>query len=183
MLDRVDNRLLEERARQGNAAAFGALIEQFDHDLRGVVWSVVRSNHATDDVMQVAYEKAFRKIGTFDGRSALKTWMHRICYRAAIDHVRYENRRRHADIDDVTMAGPFSSRTATPSDVGRVDDAIEVEAMLTDFDDEQRALLMLTLGLGYTFDETAEIMEMNRGTVASKVSRARTKLQQKGVTR
>ena len=52
------------------------MIRQWDHDLRGVVWAVVRSSHATDDVMQTAYEKAFRSLDRFGGRSAMKTWLH-----------------------------------------------------------------------------------------------------------
>jgi len=183
VLDRVDPRLLERRARQGDAAAFGALIETFDHDLRGVVWSIVRSDHATDDVMQAAYEKAFRAIRNFDGRSSLKTWLHRIAYRAAIDHLRYEGRRRHADIDDLTESGPFARLASTPSSAGDVDDRLEVEALLADLDPDQRALVMMTLGLGYTYDEAAEITDVNRGTVASKVSRAREKLRRKGALR
>ena len=179
VLERVDHQLLEQRARQGSAAAFGTLIEGFDRDLRGVVWSVVQSNDATDDVMQVAYEKAFRSIRTFDGRSALKTWLHRICVRAAIDYLRYENRRRHADIDAIAESGPFSQFAASPTHAGRVEDQIEAEQLLADVDPVQRALLMMTLGLGYSFDEVATIMDMKRGTVASKVSRARAQLRLK----
>lgn len=48
---------IEQRACAGEAAAFGALIREYDDDLRGVVWSVVRSSHATDDVMQAAYKR------------------------------------------------------------------------------------------------------------------------------
>jgi len=167
---------LEERARRGEAAAFGSLIRDFDHDLRGVVWSVVQSVHATDDVMQSAYEKAFASIRSFNGRSALKTWLHSICYRTAIDYVRYENRRRHEDVDDVER-GAFTSRLTVVADsTSAVDDRLDLDERLSALAPEERALLMLTIGLGYTFDETAVIVGMKRGTVASKTSRARTRL-------
>lgn len=163
---------LERQARLGDAAAFGALIRHFDRDLRGVVWAVVRSQVDTDDVMQTSYEKAFRSLGSFDGRSSVKTWLHSICYRSAIDHVRYEGRRRHESIDNVAAAlnsGSSVSELATAGvDVGRA---------FAQLSEEHRVLLMLTIGLGYSFDETAEIVGMRRGTVASKVSRARTKLE------
>lgn len=183
VLDRPDQRQLEERARQGNAAAFGQLIEGYDRDLRGAVWAIVQSNDATDDIMQVAYEKAFRAIRGFRGQSALKTWLHRICVRAAIDHSRYENRRRHVDIDVVDATGAFSKFTASATNVDHVDDEIEVQSLLSGLDPEQRALLMLTAGLGYSFDETAMIMDMKRGTVASKVGRAKEALRAKGQQR
>lgn len=169
------SRSLEHRARQGEAAAFGALIRVFDRDLRGLVWSIVQSSDTTDDVMQTAYEKAFRSIRTFDGRSALKTWLHSICYRAAIDHVRYENRRRHDDVDAVEQ-GVFGQLIASSDGVENVNDRLDLDARLATLDPEVRALLMLTIGMGYSFDETAEIVGIKRGTVASKVSRARTRL-------
>jgi DNA-directed RNA polymerase specialized sigma24 family protein len=46
-------------------------------------------------------QKAFRSFRSFDQRSALKTWLYRICYHAALDHVRYEKRRRHDGLDTV----------------------------------------------------------------------------------
>lgn len=57
---------LEVRAGRGDAAAFGALIRRHDPDLRGVAWSVCRLANTTDDIMQAAYEKAFRSIDGFD---------------------------------------------------------------------------------------------------------------------
>lgn len=162
---------LESRARSGDAAAFGALIRTWDQDLRGVAWSVVRSANATDDVMQSAYEKAFRSLDRFDGRSSMKTWLHSVIYRTALDHVRYEGRRRHADLEvvDRVRGGPDSSseRAMGQVELGQAMDAL---------DPEQRAALMLTAGLGFSFDEAAEITGERRGTIASRVSRARKKL-------
>ena len=163
----TDLALLTRQALDGSATAFGQLIRHYDRDLRGVVWSVVRNAQDTDDVMQSAYEKAFRSLSTFGGRSSLKTWLHSICYRAAVDFVRYEGRRRHADVDTmIDLAGG-----STPADA--VVARSEVDAAFAVLDQDQRAVLMLTAGLGYTFDDVAEITGMNRGTVASRASRAR----------
>ena len=63
MSSRWDPHDLEDRACRGDAAAFGELIRSYDRDLRAVVWAVVRTGPDTDDVMQVAYEKAFRSVG------------------------------------------------------------------------------------------------------------------------
>jgi RNA polymerase sigma-70 factor (ECF subfamily) len=167
---RSELEMLEQEAMAGCAAAFGRLIRHYDHDLRGVVWAVVRNADETDDVMQVAYEKAFRSIGSFGGRSSLKTWLHSICYRAALDHVRYEGRRRHRDVDGmVDLAG-----TRLTDDVAIAHN--ELDAAMAALDQDRRAVLMLTAVLGYTFDEVAEITGTPRGTVASRAGRAREQL-------
>ena len=97
-----DTKLLERSARDGDADAFGQLLRLWDGDLRGVAWSVARSAAATDDIMQDAYERAFRAIDGFNGESAMKTWLHSIVYRSALDFVRYEDRRAHDDASAVS---------------------------------------------------------------------------------
>lgn len=103
----------------------------------------------------------------------MKTWLHSIVYRAAIDHVRYEGRRVHEDADelrDVVAAQPASQPeriTLHRSELAKV---------LDQCTPDQRAMLMLTAGLGYSFDETAEILGEKRGTVASRVGRIRARL-------
>jgi len=163
---------LEARARSGDSQAFGTLIADWDNDLRGVAWSVLRSASDTDDVMQTAYEKAFRTVSSFRGESSMKTWLHSICYRTAIDHLRFEGRRRHDDADALVSmrASDSPSETASAS--------VDLASVLDSLDPEVRALLMLTAGLGYTFDETAEIVGLERGTIASRVSRAKKALRQ-----
>ena len=158
---------LERQSRAGDAQAFGALLRLHDHDLRGVVWAVVRDGHAVDDVMQTAYEKAFRAIGSFAGDSSLKTWLHSICYRCAIDHVRHEGRRAHVALDVLADR---------PGDASTTDDALarlSLADALNRLDPETRALVMMTTALGLSFDETAEVTGLARGTVASRVGRAR----------
>lgn len=158
---------LELRAITGDPAAFGEVIRAHDRALRGLVWGIVRDPHAIDDVMQSSYEKAFGALASFDGRSALKTWLHSICYRTALDHIRYETRRAHDDIADAEAARPAPAASAAA--IART----ELAAALDKIDPATRAMLMLTAGLGYSYDEVALITGEPRGTIASKVSRAR----------
>jgi len=120
--------------------------------------------------MQLAYEKAFRSIKSFDRRSSLKTWLHSICYRTAIDHLRHESYRAHEPIE--SSIGTKSSDS--PSSIAT--DRVELDQILDSLAPERRAMLMLTAGLGYSFDETAQILGRRRGTVASTVGRIRQQL-------
>lgn len=168
---------LEDRACRGDAAAFGQLIRRYDRDLRAVVWTVVRSGPDTDDVMQIAYEKAFRALAAFEGRSSLKSWLHTICYRCALDHVRSAHRRRQSE------HMPFGEPDAGPVDGGpSADDTavarVDLARAFDRLDTDQRVALMLTAGLGYSFDEAAAITGTRRGTVASRASRARRRMEQ-----
>ncbi len=173
-----DHENLEHRACRGDAVAFGEVIRAYDRDLRAVVWAVVRSGPDTDDVMQVAYEKAFRSIGRFQRRSSLKSWLHTICYRCAIDHARSARRREHDPLPsgaaELGLVGGGALAGADDTAAARVDLARAFDRLEVD----QRVALMLTTGLGYSFDEVAAITGTRRGTVASRASRARRRLEQ-----
>lgn len=163
---------LEAKAACGDLAAFGAVIRSHDHDLRGVAWSIVRDASKTDDVMQDTYEKAFKAIDTFDGRSSMKTWLHSICYRTAIDHGRRESIRRHDSIDGAAPGHLDGAGGAVDSGFTSVVLAESLEQL----DPESRAVVMLSVGYGYTYEEVATMTGLERGTVSSRLSRAKAKL-------
>lgn len=101
-----------------------------------------------------------------------RTWLHTICYRAAIDHLRYESRHPRTSLDALPSepVGAWAEMTQT------VDDQLVAADVMARIEPEQRALLYMAAGLGFTFDEVAEITGLNRGTVASRVSRAKDRL-------
>ncbi len=170
---------LERRACRGEAAAFGQLARMYDSDLRNVVWSVFRQPRFIDDIMQSSYERAFAKIATFDSRSSLKTWLAAICYRTAVDHARYEGRRRHSSVDDEEIAVGYDATFADSIDVAaHVASRDALERAMARLSSDEAAILTMTAGLGYSFDEVATVMNIKRGTVASRASRARSRLQQ-----
>ena len=168
---------LEARAISGDAAAFGVLVREWDHDLRGVVWTVVRSAHATDAVMQSSYERAFGAISRFDGTTSLKVWLHTICLRAAIDHARASG--GHQEREGMALP-PFSSLATNlgPDTAGL--DTTGLDDVFDSLEPVDQLLLMLTAGLGYGFDETATMVGIARSTVASKAGRARELLRARG---
>lgn len=153
----------------GDPVAFGALIREIDPYLRRVVWAVVGNGPDTDDVMQDSYEKAFLAISTFEGRSSIRTWLHSICYRTALDFVRHSSRRRH-DGEGVLQTLPSSE--FVDEQVSSRDELATMFALLRQ---DERAVLMLR-GLGYSTTEIAKITGLRFGTVASKGHRAQKKL-------
>lgn len=168
--DRNDDAELERRAIGGDAGAFGQIIRMHERDLRGLAWSVVRDNHQADDVLQTAFEKAFRRIKTFNGDGSLKAWLQSICYRAALDHIRYEGRRRHQNIEHIASP-PSTDDVATEVEIAQ-----RFEAVMASLDPETRALMMLTAGLGHTAADAARITNIPVGTVNSRLSRAKRRL-------
>jgi RNA polymerase sigma-70 factor (ECF subfamily) len=121
-----------------------------------------------DDVLQDVYVKAYRALPSFRGEASLSTWLYRITYTTCMDRLR---RGRGPEQLPVEAA---EDRPADATDTGdRLAAGDELRRALSGLDAEHRAAVLLVLRDGHSYDAAAEILGVPRGTVASRVARAR----------
>jgi RNA polymerase sigma-70 factor, ECF subfamily len=140
-----------------------------------VALRIVGSTDAAQEVAQDACVKALRGAEQFDGRAALATWLHRITVNCAHDHLRKSSRSDQARTawNSETM-GMLTMLEAGPAERAEQNEAYRLAMTLVDkLPEECRSAFMLTQLDGYTYDEAAAIESLSRGTVASRVYRAR----------
>lgn len=140
-----------------------------------VALRIVGCTEAAQDVAQDACVKAIRGAGQFDGQSGLATWLHRITVNCAYDHLRKSRRtdRGRADWDGETM-GVLTMHEAGPAERAERNETYHLAlSLVAKLPDDCRSAFMLTQLDGYTYDEAAAIESLSRGTVASRVYRAR----------
>ena len=130
----------------------------------------IQAEDATHDV----FLKAFRKIKTFKGRSALRTWL----YRIAINHCQnllrsWHHRNMQSGVDDVvwntTAAeedGPF--RILETQELGE-----RIQRALDTLPDEYRLILLLVADEKLSYEEVADLTEQSVDAVRGKLHRAR----------
>lgn len=159
----------EAAPRPGDHAGFAALVAAHDDGLRALTYHLLGSSQAMDDVLQEVYVKAYRGLATFRGEASIGTWLHRIAYTTCIDHLRRarEAAPLTAELEQVAAA-----------DVPQHDPALreQLRAALAALPPEQRVAVLLVLREGYSYTDVAQIMDVPRGTVASRVAAARTTL-------
>jgi RNA polymerase sigma-70 factor, ECF subfamily len=127
--------------------------------------------HQTDDALQDAYVKAFRGLRTFAGRSALSTWLTRITYTTCVDHL-----RRRARLVLVPDLEPEQRLPDGPDPTDDLAGRSWVRDALRRLPPEQRAVVVLVGVQGLDYEHAAEILGVPSGTVASRLSTARTTL-------
>jgi RNA polymerase sigma-70 factor, ECF subfamily len=140
-----------------------------------VALRIVGSADAAQEVAQDACVKALRGADGFGGRSALATWLHRITVNCAHDHLRKSRQmdRGRTDWDGDTM-GMMTMLAADPAKRAEQNEMYRLAmSLVAALPDDCRAAFMLTQLDGYTYDEAAAIESLSRGTVASRVYRAR----------
>lgn len=163
------NEALIDEARLGDRSAFTTLLREHDPAMRALAYRMMGSASAMDDVLQDAYVKAFKSISGFRQESSFSTWLYAIVYRTSLDAIRKRERRRETGLHLVTEQ---------PSTVARAEERIteisSLESALAELSPEQRAVLLLVDANGLTYDEAATALDVNPGTIASRLNRART---------
>jgi len=133
------------------------------------------------DIVQRAFINAFRKIQEFKGDSAFSTWIYRIAFNQAISF-RRENRRPSVSIysskDDEKVVEPAVDSNPTEKLEGE-ETQKKVQQALEMLEEGDRQIILLKDLQGHSYDEIASIMQIPKGTVRSRLHRARLELKSK----
>ena len=150
-----------------DADAFVELVERHDLSHRRLAFRLLRDSGRMDDVLQEAYARAFRALPRFRGDSSLETWLYRIVYNACIDDLR--RRREHAPLEEWD-----ESLVATPTEP---EERLDLAAALASLPAELRAVVLLVDAEGLSYAEASVVLGAPAGTIASRLNRAHSHLQ------
>lgn len=138
--------------------------------LKRFALSLCRQPDVAEDLVQITAERALRARDRFDPSTRLEAWLFRILRNAWIDMVRRDATRGEVvDIHETPLADPVDS-------VAQTDDRMMLDAVRTamkTLPEDQRAVLHLVCVEGLSYAETAHALDIPRGTVMSRLSRAR----------
>lgn len=150
--------------------------EVYDEHFRFVWRSLRRLGVPESDVadaVQDVFIVVHRRLGEFEGRSKVTTWLYGICYRVAHDRRRLAHVRRRADDDE----GHLDDRADESADVAAAAERRQglamLEAILDELPLEQRAVFTLFELDGLGGEAIAEMLEIPLGTVYSRLRIAR----------
>jgi RNA polymerase sigma-70 factor (ECF subfamily) len=124
---------------------------------------IVRDAAAAEDIAQESFVAALRAIDRFDRRRPFGPWLHRIVVNRSIDWTRTRTLRRESPLP----AGHLDSEWEPP----QLELSDEVADALGRLDLDRRAAIVMRYLLDYTPGEIAELLEVPRGTVNSRLRR------------
>lgn len=166
-------------ARDGDRAAFNRLVEAHQGLCYHVALGRLGDPDAAKDACQEAFLRAWRAIDRFQGGAdPFRRWLLRILCNLCLDQLRAQGRRGptvsvHARAGEAAAAPPLPSPDEGPEAyVLRADLAALLQRCLARLSDDHRAVVLLDQA-GFGYQEMAEILEIELGTVKSRLSRAR----------
>jgi RNA polymerase sigma-70 factor, ECF subfamily len=150
------------------------------------VWRSVRrlgvDPFAADDVVQEVFFVVHRKLGEFEGRSSLKTWLFTIVLQFVRHHRRTRRRKELRRDDGQTPRDPDQlpdARQRGPLESAETADAVRLlDRLLHELDDDKREVFVLAELEQMTAGEIAEVVGVNANTVYSRLRAARHEFEQ-----
>jgi RNA polymerase sigma-70 factor (ECF subfamily) len=176
---------LVARLQSGDQTAFRTLFDQYHRRAFAVALGVVKNQHDALDIMQEAFVKVHKHIGSFHGNSSFYTWLYRIVMNLAIDHVR--RARKVTEFDDSVRKNDVAGDGSTlpriedenPSKtVVRKELSARIQAALATLPEYHRAVIILREVDGLSYEEMAKVLKVPKGTIMSRLFHARRKMQE-----
>jgi len=176
-LQETDDELVR-RIRGGDEAAFRELVNRHGDALYAMAVAALGSAADAEDIVQETFLGAFRRLGAFEGRSSVKTWLVRILLNH-VSKLRRSRRVRQAMSLDQQPGGLADRRLESRSPAAAVESRVDVAAMLRELSPEHRDVIVLRELRQMSYDEMAEALRVPRGTIESRLHRARQELKRR----
>jgi RNA polymerase sigma-70 factor, ECF subfamily len=177
--------------KAGSEEAFAVLIAQYHQPLYSLIARSLNDPADAADITQEVFIKVFRSIRGFHGDASLRTWLYRIALHEASNQRRWWSRHKKQEItidssfesdpdaenSHLSLASTLADQSDSPFDHAAQAEVRErVEAALRQIPEAFRTVVILREIEGFAYEEIAEILNANLGTVKSRLTRGRAAL-------
>ncbi len=178
-----------EKLKASDEAAFDTLANRYANDIYGLLYRLTQDAEEASDLTQETFLSALKAIKKFRGEADLKTWLFRIAINESRNRFRWWKRRRRDQTISLDMpigtgetplSETFSSNALNPEENAlRGERAKLLREALNDLSDIFREAVVLCDIEGLSYEEIAQTLEVNIGTVKSRIARGRDELRRK----
>ena len=173
-----DETHLTEGLRRGDPRAFEDLVRGYQHRVFGVALRMLGSRAEAEEVAQEVFLRVHRAIDDLRGEAKLSTWLYRITSRLCLNRLASGERRmaRRGEETLMRLANGHAD-AATRLEQGEL--AAALHRAIAELPDERRIVVVLRDLEGLAYEEIAAALELELGTVRSRLHRARMDLKAK----
>ena len=178
----MSDKELAEKAKAGDQIAFEQLVIENQNKVYSLALRLVNDREEAADLAQEAFVKAWQGLSSFQGESSFATWVYRLTTNVCIDHLRKKKRRE--GVEPSVSLNDEESGWAEPADwesdpqllLERSERGKALARALARLPDWQRRTLVLRELSGLSYQEIGDALDIDLGTVKSRIARARLSL-------
>ena len=169
--------LLLEKARRGDQEAFGELVRLYEKKVYALTLRMCKNPDDAAEAAQEAFLAAWQGLKFFRGEASFSTWLYRLASNACVDLLRKEQRHRAVSgpsLNDEDTYMDIADDAATPQELAERSELREqIEEGLQSLSPEHREVPILRELHQLSYDEIAQTLDLDTGTVKSRISRGR----------
>ncbi|MHC4757497.1 MAG: RNA polymerase sigma factor [Planctomycetota bacterium] len=185
----LDDDMLVRQSQKGDSKAMEILIIKYQDRIYNVILKICGNKDDAAELTQDTFVKVLQSIDKFQSRSSFYTWAFRIAVNLTINYCKRNKKLGLKSLDDDSQDSSNAQKTlkalledkhsADPVMITENRELIElITKAIIKLDNEQRAVIVLRDIEGMNYAQMADILEINLGTVKSRLSRARSHLRQ-----
>lgn len=184
MPDSVMERATEEelitKAALGDGAAFSDLMAMHEGRMFAVALRMCANREDAQDCLQDAMLRIYRSIAGFKAQSSFSTWVYRITMNTCLDELRRRKVRSATSLDGLLEGGwaPSDEEDVPEKHAIASEQRRALDKAIAELPEDMRAAVVLRDIQGFSYDEIADMLTANIGTVKSRISRGRQRLRQ-----
>ena len=178
VLDESVERTLISRAARGDGQAFEQLMSSQENRMYAVALRMCSNREDAQDCVQEAMIRVYKSMSTFKGQSSFSTWVYRITMNSCLDELRRHKSRSAVSLDVMVENGyaPTDEDDTPERHSIRNEQRRVIEKAIVSLPEDMRAAIVLRDLQGCSYEQIAEILGANVGTIKSRISRGREKL-------
>jgi len=173
--------------KEGNKDAFSLLVKKYESRVFNHCFRMVNDREESADLTQEVFLKVYRNIGNYEHTYSFYTWLYRITVNCCIDYIR--KRKRQLQSVSLSFSSPEESGSGKEQDVPDItytpdrhmrDHEISkmLHVAIDKLSEKMRTIILLKEIEGFSYEEIADILNCSRGTVKSRLFRARERLRE-----
>jgi RNA polymerase sigma-70 factor (ECF subfamily) len=185
----IDDAILVQQCRQGDSAATETLIRKYQNRIYNAILRICANPDDAAELTQDTFVKVIENIDKFEGRSSFYTWTFRIGVNLTLNYCQRNVKLGLKSLDAEDNDDNIDKGTLKEflTDDSLPDPAVVAQnkelcrlvvKALGKLDDAQRAVIVLRDIEGMNYAQIAEVLDIELGTVRSRLSRARTNLRE-----
>ena len=169
----LDDAAAVAQARGGDEEAFRVLVERHSRSIYRLAYRMTGSAVDAEDVVQDTFVRAYRQLAKFEARSNFGTWLYRIGFNCAIDHLRSRPQRESAKTTDVLDRIAPAATGPTTEDLvfaGQIGD--RVQEALNELSEQERAAFLMRHYQGCSIEEICAALDLRTNAAKHSIFRA-----------
>jgi RNA polymerase sigma-70 factor (ECF subfamily) len=175
-LAEIKDETLAARAAKGDMQAFEELVNRHRTSVYRLARSITGNHDDADDAAQETFIRVHRSLSSFDTGRSFRPWLRRIAYNTSLNVLRgVTNRKKRiagSETDRVPDLSPDPEQAAQNRDSG-----YHIQTAVDSLTAELRATIVLRASEGMSYQDIAKTTGVKIGTVMSRLSRARERIQ------